>query len=122
MSAVNKRSRHSATYDYRKMTDTSTRADLWAISKDIERAINECAWLESGDRAAPVRIRKILQDVKASAHRVRMNVLAKSKPVVSTDAEDLENQSPKKCSRRIGTKPVVSNSIPPEDGQPVSPA
>ena len=107
------------------MTDTSIRADLWAMSKDIERAMAECTWLEGGDKHAPVRIRKILQEVKASAHRVRMDVLSKSKPVVSTDAEDLENQSPKTCTRRVSTKPVkpvVSDSTPIEDGQPVSPA
>lgn len=102
------------------MTDTTVRADLWAMSKDIEKALAECTWLESGDRAAPVRIRKILQDVKASAHRVRMDVLSKSKS--KSDAEDLENQSPKKCSRRIGTKPVVSDSTLIEDGQVVPPA
>jgi hypothetical protein len=105
------------------MSDSSSiRADLWAMSKDIERALNECVWLESGDRAAPVRIRKILQEVKGSAHRVRMNVLSKSKNVVSTDAEDLENQSPKKCSRRIGAKPVKLSNIPPEGAQVVSSA
>lgn len=101
------------------MSDTSSiRADLWQMSKDIERALAECTWLESGDKHAPVRIRKILQEVKASAHRVRMDVLSKSKPVVSTDAEDLENQSPKKCT----AKPVKLSNIPPEDAQVVSPA
>jgi hypothetical protein len=80
------------------------------MGKQIERAQNECTWLESGDKSAPVRIRKILQDVKAAAHRVRMDVLSKSKSVSA--AEDLENQSPKCCAR----------NIPPEDAQAVSPA
>jgi hypothetical protein len=87
------------------------------MSKDIERSLAECTWLESGDKHAPVRIRKILQEVKASAHRVRMDVLSKSKPA-PIDAEDLENQSPKKCVRRT----VKLSNIPPEDAQVVSPA